>query len=178
VEFPARFMLVAASNPCPCGFDGDPRRACRCPPNRMETYRHRLSGPLLDRIDIHLVVPRLSQAELLGSLPGEPSTVLRQRVEAARRAQVARLAGSPWACNAQMPGGFARRKAGLTAEGMTKLAEAVERLALSGRGFDRMIKLARTIADLEGSMTVDGPHVGEALNFRALPEPREVAPMG
>jgi magnesium chelatase family protein len=144
----------------------------------METYRQRLSGPLLDRIDIQLVVPRLSRAELLGSLPGEASIALRRRVEAARRRQVARLAGTPWACNAQMPGGFARREAGLTADGIRTLAEAVESLALSGRGFDRMIKLARTIADVEGSETVGHPHVAEALNYRALAESQEVAPVG
>jgi magnesium chelatase family protein len=178
VEYPARFMLIAASNPCPCGFDGDPRRACRCPSNRIETYRQRLSGPLLDRIDIQLVVPRLSRAELLGSLPREPSAAVRDRVEAARARQLARLVGSPWTCNAQMAGGFARREAGITTEAMKVLADAVESLSLSGRGFDRMIKLARTIADLEDSKRVGRPHVGEALNYRAFPASQEAAPVG
>jgi magnesium chelatase family protein len=178
VEFPARFTLVAASNPCPCGFDGDPRRACRCSANRVLTYRQRLSGPLLDRIDIQLVVPRLSHAELLSALPGEPSAAVRERVEAARGRQLARLAGSPWTSNGQMTGGFARREAGLTQNAMKMLGEAVESLSLSGRGFDRMIKLARTIADLEDSDRVDRAHVSEALTYRALPAPEEAAHVG
>jgi magnesium chelatase family protein len=177
VEFPARFTLVAASNPCPCGFDGDPRRACRCLPNRVLVYRQRLSGPLLDRVDLQVAVPRLSRAELLGSEPGEPSAAMRERVEAARRVQRRRLEGTPWTCNAQMPGGLARREARLTDAATSLLSVAVESLALSGRGFDRAVKVARTIADLVGVDRVDAGHMAEALGYRAL-SVEEVAHVG
>lgn len=165
-EFPARFTMVAAANPCPCGFEGDPRRRCRCLPNRLEAYRQRLSGPLLDRIDIRLRVPRLARAELLGSELGEPSERIRRRVEAARERQRARLGPRGLRCNAEMSGGLARRMAELTAEGERVLARAVDRYALSGRAFDRVLKVGRTIADLEACRRVEGAHVLEALRFR------------
>src|SRR3989449_5481170 len=104
VEFPARFALVAACNPCPCGFQGDQRRLCRCLPARVLGYRQRLSGPLLDRIDIHLSVPRLSRDELMGSEPGESSAAVRDRVEEARERQRSRLARTPWTSNGQVSG--------------------------------------------------------------------------
>ncbi len=166
VEFPARFTLVAAANPCPCGFQGDPKRICRCEPHRAEVYRQKLSGPLLDRIDIQLSVPRLSKAELLGQEPGEPSASIRERVEVARDRQRHRYRGLRIPCNAQLPGPMARREARLsrTAEGL--LARAVESLALTGRGFDRALKVARTIADLAGFEVVEETHLGEALSYR------------
>jgi magnesium chelatase family protein len=178
VEFPARFMLVAASNPCPCGFENDPGRLCRCQPHRAMAYRQRLSGPLLDRMDLQLSVPRLTRSELLGSEPGESSAAVRERVEEARERQRARLAGTRWSSNGQMPGAVARRHARLTADAEQVLADAVERMALSGRGFDRTIKVARTIADLAGLDRVDAVPVGEALNYRALWVAEEVAPVG
>lgn len=176
VRFPARFTLVAASNPCPCGFAGDPRRMCRCLPGRAEAYRQRLSGPLLDRIDVHLAVPRLTRAELLGSEPGESSAAIRDRVEEGRGRQRARLRGTPWTCNAHVPGNVIRRQARLTAEAESLLATAVDRLQLSGRGFDRAIRVARTVADLAGSERVERVHLSEALGFRAAaPEAEAVA---
>jgi magnesium chelatase family protein len=178
VEFPARFTLVAASNPCPCGFDGDPRKACHCLPNRVQLYRQRLSGPMLDRIDLQLSIPRLSRAELLGSEPGEASAAIRQRVEAARERQRRRLAQTPWTCNAQMPGGLARREARLTDAATSLLSVAVESLTLSGRGFDRAVKVARTIADLAAVDRVDADHMAEALGYRALSVTGEVAQVG
>jgi len=178
VEFPARFSLVAASNPCPCGFEGDPRRACRCLPHRLQLYRQRLSGPLLVRVDLQLSIPRLSRAELLGSEPGEPSAAIRDRVEEARMRQRGRLAATPWTCNAQMPGGLARREARLTDDATSLLSVAVESLALSGRGFDRAVKVARTIADLAGVDRVDAEHMAEALGYRALSVAEEVAQVG
>ena len=167
VEFPASFTLMAASNPCPCGFDGDPRRTCECPPHRVQAYRQRLSGPLRDRVDIVLTVPRLTRSELLGSTAAERSADIRGRVEIARERQRARLEGTPWTCNAQMSGPYARRHAGLSDAARTSLADAVEALALSGRGFDRALKVARTLADLEGAANVERQHVSEALVFRA-----------
>lgn len=172
VEFPARFTLVGAANPCPCGFDGDPRRACRCPPNRVEAYRGKLSGPLLDRMDIRLFVPRLSRAELLGRSPGEESAAIRARVEAARDRQLKRYQGTPIRCNAELPGPMARRAADLSADAEALLARAVDAMNLTGRGFDRALKVARTVADLEGAEGVSSAHLAEALSYRVdLREP-------
>jgi magnesium chelatase family protein len=168
VEFPARFALVAAANPCPCGFEGDPRRSCRCQPHRAEAYRQKLSGPLLDRVDLQLFVPRLSHAELMGARVGEPSETVRTRVEEARARQQARLTGTPWTCNGQMTGAFARRVADLSSEARKLLSGAAEQMALSGRAFDRMVKVARTVADLAGSDGVREEHMKVALSFRTL----------
>ena len=166
VEFPARFTLVAAANPCPCGFEGDQRRHCRCRSDRIENYRQRLSGPLLDRIDLRLRVPRLTKHELMGGEQGEPSSAIRNRVQAARDRQLERWSDLGLACNAHLPGPVARRRVRLTRAGEATLEAAVDQLALTGRGFDRAIKVARTVADLAGADEVDNEHVAEALSFR------------
>jgi len=166
VEFPARFTLVAAANPCPCGFEGDQRRHCRCRSDRIEQYRQRLSGPLLDRIDLRLRVPRLTKHELMGSEQGESSSAIRGRVQAARDRQLERWSSLGLACNAHLPGPVARRRVRLTRSGEATLGAAVDQLALTGRGFDRAIKVARTVADLAGVDEVDTEHVAEALSFR------------
>jgi magnesium chelatase family protein len=165
VEYPAGFTLVAAANPCPCGFEGDPR-GCACQANRIEAYRQRLSGPLLDRIDIRLTIPRLTKLELLGEVPGEPSEAIRRRVEAARIRQRVRCAGVGVPCNARLSGPAARRLADLSSPARDLLARAVETFELSGRGFDRALKVARTIADLDASESVSAEHLSEALGYR------------
>ena len=166
VEFPARFTLVAAANPCPCGFEGDPRRHCRCRSDRVDQYRQKLSGRLLDRIDLRLRVPRLTRSELMGSDPGEPSAAVRARVQAARDRQRSRWADLGMACNAHLPGPIARRLIRRSSEADHTLGAAVDQLGLTGRGFDRAIKVARTIADLAGADEVGSEHVAEALSYR------------
>jgi len=166
VEFPARFTLVAAANPCPCGFDGDQRKHCRCRADRVELYQQKLSGPLLDRIDLRLRVPRLTKQELLGSGQGERSEVVRSRVQEARGRQRHRYASLGVACNAHLSGPLARRETRLTPKAEELLAVAVESLALTGRGFDRALKVARTVADLAAAERVEAVHLAEALSYR------------
>ncbi len=170
VMFPARFTLVAAANPCPCGFEGDPRRPCRCLPARAQAYQQKLSGPLVDRIDIRLSVPRLSPSELLGEADGEASSSVRARVEESRERQRHRYAGTGITCNARVPGPRARREARLDAAAEDLLTRAVERFELTGRGFDRVLKVSRTIADLEGAGSVRPVHLAEALSYRPAPD--------
>ena len=166
VEFPARFTLVAATNPCPCGFDGDGVRRCVCRPDRVQLYRNKLSGPLLDRIDIRLRIPRLTKEELLGSSAGETSAVARGRVVEARDRQRRRWAALGVSCNAHLPGPVARRTCSLSSGAEALLTKAVEMLALTGRGFDRAIKVGRTVADLAGSERIETEHLAEALSYR------------
>lgn len=167
VEFPARFTLVAAANPCPCGFAGDSARRCTCRDDRVQTYRAKLSGPLLDRVDIQLTIPRLTKQELLGESAGESSAAVRARVEEARARQRRRYASLGFHCNAQLPGPLARREARIAADARDVLADAVDRHALTGRGFDRALKVARTLADLAGDEMVGADHLVEALAYRA-----------
>jgi predicted ATPase with chaperone activity len=178
VEFPARFTLVAAANPCPCGFDGDGVKQCVCRPDRVQLYRNKLSGPLLDRIDIRLRIPRLTKEELLGSSPGEASEVARTRVEEARDRQRRRWVSLGVACNAHLPGPVARRTCSMSAEAEGLLTKAVETLALTGRGFDRAIKVGRTVADLAGSERVETDHLAEALSYRTGFGPEVLARAG
>ena len=162
LTFPARFMLVASQNPCPCGFYGDPQKACTCPPVMRQRYRERISGPLLDRIDLRLNVPRLSPSELLHAPPGERSNIVRCRVEAARDRAVERQ-GVP---NAELGGAALREHAALSG-GAAGFAQAVaKQLALSGRGFDRLLRVARTVADLEGTPALSEAHLAEAVSYR------------
>jgi magnesium chelatase family protein len=170
VEFPARFTLVAAANPCPCGFEGDARRACSCDPYRARLYRAKLSGPLLDRIDIRLTIPRLTRNELLGQEWGESSAAVRLRVQAARERQRARYADLAVRCNAHLAGPVVRRQSQLDAKAEQVLSKAVDTMALTGRGFDRALKVARTVADLAGAERVGASHLLEALSYRALGE--------
>jgi magnesium chelatase family protein len=170
VEFPARFTLIAAANPCPCGFAGDARRVCSCDGYRAQRYRAKLSGPLLDRIDIRLTVPRLTKHELLGQGWGESSAAVRDRVQEARERQRSRYAALGVRCNSDLPGPAIRHLARLDPHAEELLSKAVDSMALTGRGFDRALKVARTIADLDGAEHVAGEHLLEALSYRALGE--------
>ncbi len=168
LTFPARFQLVAAMNPCPCGHLGDPRHRCRCPQPLVERYRSRISGPLLDRIDLHVEVPVPKLRELRGR-GGESSAAVAERVRQARDRQAARLLGSVSPpINAAMGVEETRRHCALGAESVPLLEQAYQRLGLSARALDRVTKLARTIADLAGSDQIEAAHLAEAIQYRAL----------
>ena len=168
-DFPSRFMLVAAMNPCPCGYAGDPRRECRCSPRRVLEYRNRISGPLLDRIDLQIEVPPVPCGQLADLPPGEPSAAIRARVLHARQRHKLRFEDTPGVrCNAEIPsrylGGFCR----LNAAAQARMRSTLLDLDLSARAYDRVLKVARTIADLADSDNVTEEHVLEASTYRAL----------
>ncbi len=167
VTFPARFMFVGASNPCPCGLHGDPRRDCTCPPAVLARYRAKLSGALLDRIDIVLRVEQPSRAALRAEGEPEHSAPIRERVIAARARQAGRLSGTPVSCNAQLRPAELRRLCRLDGAARRALADAHDRAGLTMRGHDRAMRVARTLADLDGSETVQRRHVAQAVAYRA-----------
>jgi magnesium chelatase family protein len=164
VTLPCAFMLVAAMNPCPCGHLGDERHRCRCTPSQIQRYRARVSGPLLDRIDLHVEAPALSLAELRSDTPGESSDLIRARVESARARQKSRQG----AVNARMAHGQIRKHCRLDSALGDLLQQAMEKLKLSARAYDRILKVARTIADLAGAETIEAPHLLEAIQYRSL----------
>ncbi len=161
-EFPARFQLVAAMNPCPCGHAGDPGGRCRCTPDQIRRYRSRISGPLLDRIDLKLEVPRVNHAELRASCGGESSAIVRVRVSAARERQLAR-SGKP---NAWLSNRETERDCALRESEHRLLDRAVERLELSARAYHRILRVARTVADLADSTQIEAVHLSEAIQYR------------
>jgi magnesium chelatase family protein len=168
VTLPCAFMLVAAMNPCPCGHLGDKQRACRCTPTQIQRYRARISGPLLDRIDLHVEAPALSLAELRSTHPGEASAPIRERVRAARERQRMRFKGTAPAVNARMGQLQIRRHCAIDTPMGDLLQRAMEQLALSARAYDRILKVARTIADLAGAERIESPHLLEAIQYRSL----------
>jgi magnesium chelatase family protein len=171
VRYPAQVMLVAAMNPCPCGWYGDARRACRCTLHELHLYRRRISGPLIDRFDLHVDVPAVPYAALPGGGSAEPSGAIRGRVGAARTVQAERVASavaSSSRLNARLRGAALRRHCALDVSGKTLLAQAVEKLGLSARAHDRILRVARTIADLAGSEQIHVSHLAEAVQYRAL----------
>lgn len=167
LRFPARFMLVAAMNPCPCGYLGDPQNDCICSPVQVQRYRGRLSGPLLDRIDIHVNVPNVELDELSSIVKGESSVVIRQRVDSARKLQYERFSGKKVEkCNARMEQSDIEKFCQLDAQSIDLLKNAARQLGFSARTYTRILKISRTIADLDQSNQIQLPHVAEAVQYR------------
>ena len=167
-RYPARFMLVASMNPCPCGFLGIKDMQCKCDDGAIDRYAAKLSGPLLDRIDLHVEVARVAFDDLIAHAPAEPSAAVRARVEAARVLQRARLRLTPFTSNAAIVGAHVRQHCALDARGIALLRIAAARGRLSARAFDRIARVARTIADLAGSEAIREAHVAEAIGYRSL----------
>ena len=173
LTFPASFVLIAALNPCPCGYYGDDRQECTCSMSMVQRYQKRISGPLMDRIDIHLEVQRVPFQKLADTANGETSTIIRQRVEAARQIQAIRFAplNKPQVLvNGDMGPAEVQMFCQLDETGKNLMRAAVQQMNLSARAYHRVLKLARTIADLAGSHAIEVPHLAEALQYR----PKEV----
>ncbi len=168
LTYPARFMLVAAMNPCPCGFFGDLVKQCTCTPQAIQRYLQRISGPLLDRIDIHMEVPRLKHDELTSQRLGESSAQIRDRVIQARQRQIVRFVGAGIYCNAHMNSKQIRQHCQVSDEVKGLLRTAITQLNLSARAYDRILKLSRTIADLAAQDDIQIQHVTEAIQYRSL----------
>lgn len=169
VDYPAGFILVASMNPCPCGYYGHPTKACTCPPGAVTRYMNRISGPLMDRIDLHVEIMPVDFDQLMGSEKGESSAEIRQRVVKAREIQNARYAGEPGVhCNAQIGSRLAEKHCALTPEAMQIVRRAMEKYNMSARAYDRILKVARTIADLDGSNDILPHHISEAVGYRTL----------
>jgi magnesium chelatase family protein len=166
--FPANFMLIAALNPCPCGYRGDSRRSCHCTPPQIERYMSKISGPLLDRIDIHIEVPAVPFRELSGGTPGTSSAEIRQQVIVARQRQAARFHGMATRYNADMTHRQTRQFCRLDEEGRNLLRASMDELGLSARAHDKILRVTRTIADLDQSEAIQPTHLNEAINYRML----------
>jgi magnesium chelatase family protein len=169
VTFPSRFILVAAMNPCPCGYYGDPKRTCNCGAMKVQNYRNRISGPLLDRIDIHIQVPSVRYHDMSSPAPGADSATIRARVQRARAIQQTRFHNTGRVnCNAVMRARDVQRHCGLDQAAQALLRMAMTDMNLSARAYDRLLKVARTIADLEAAETIRDVHIGEAIQYRTL----------
>ncbi len=167
LTFPANFMLIGAMNPCPCGYYGDALKPCTCAPSAITNYQKRISGPLLDRIDIQVHVPRVDYQKLSGARAGEPSAVIRQRVEASRQIQSERFKDTQLVSNADMSPAEIRQYCQLEGAAEQLMQTAMRQLRLTARGYHRVLKLSRTIADLTGSKDILSEHIAEALQYRA-----------
>jgi magnesium chelatase family protein len=167
MTFPANFMMIAAANPCPCGYFGDPVKPCTCSSATISRYQQRISGPLLDRIDIHIEVPRVEYDKLADTRQGEVSSSIRQRVQSARDRQLARYANTRLICNADMGAREVQQYAKLDSQGEALIRSAMRQMNLSARAYHRVLKLGRTIADLEGKEAIEAHHIAEALQYRA-----------
>ncbi|MFC1596575.1 ATP-binding protein [Planctomycetota bacterium] len=166
--FPANFMLVVALNPCPCGYRNDAHRQCHCSVPQIERYMSRISGPLLDRIDIHIEVPAVPFRELSGDVPGTSSGQMREQVGAARRIQIDRFRSLATRHNADMTHRQTRQFCRLDTEGHNLLKASMTELGLSARAHDKVLRTARTVADLDGSENIQPVHLNEAVNYRML----------
>src|SRR4030095_6733134 len=170
IDFPANFMLIASMNPCPCGFYNHPERECTCPPGAVQKYLNKISGPLLDRIDLHVEVTPVLFSELSNTnSKGEPSSAIRERVMRAREIQTERYKNNPGMySNAQMTSKQLREICMINTAGEALLKRAMERLNLSARAYDRILKVSRTIADLGNSAEIKAEHLAEAIQYRSL----------
>jgi magnesium chelatase family protein len=168
MTFPANFMLVAAMNPCPCGYYGSLTRDCRCGPSNVQKYRQRISGPLLDRIDIHVEVPAVQYADIASINPGEASEAIRSRVQTARTVQSERFGKSKVTCNSRMVTRHLKAHCQLDEAGQEMIKMAMTELNFSARAYDRILKVARTIADLDASQSIQSNHISEAIQYRTL----------
>jgi len=168
LTFPSRFMLIAAMNPCPCGYFTDPKKTCNCTPHQIQRYLGKISGPLLDRIDLHLEVPRLRVDELSRRKPGPPSAVIRETVNKARAVQKERYKNEDVLFNAHLESRQLDRYCVLDNAAQELLKQAILEVGLSARAYDKLLKIARTIADMEGKGLIEQPHISEAINYRAL----------
>jgi magnesium chelatase family protein len=168
ITYPARVMLVAALNPCPCGYYSDPQHTCRCTAQQIHRYRSKLSGPLLDRIDIHIEVPAVAYKDLMGETGAEPSEDIRKRVVAARTIQQHRFRRSRIFCNAQMQNRHLKKWCAIDPDSSALLERAIDKMGLSARALNRILKIGRTIADLAGQEAIACEHIAEAIQYRAL----------
>ena len=168
ITYPCTFMLIAAMNPCPCGFFGHPSHPCTCSPQAVRRYLSRISGPLLDRIDLHIEVPPVQYEELASKKKAESSAVIRERVNKARAIQNERFAGTNITCNAHIPDSQLKKWCPVTAAGEQLLRDVFDKMGLSARAYNRILKVARTIADMDGAEQIDLPHIAEAVQYRSL----------
>ena len=168
LSYPCSVMLVCAMNPCPCGYFGHPTRPCTCTPTAVTRYLTKVSGPLLDRLDIHVEVPPVEFDDLSSKEKGESSEKIRNRVNLARRRQQERYQNTSVSCNARLPSKMLEEVCGRSSEAQSILKRSFEKLGLSGRAFDRVLKVARTIADLDNSDQIQTPHVAEAVQYRSM----------
>ncbi|HZV81152.1 MAG TPA: YifB family Mg chelatase-like AAA ATPase, partial [Geobacteraceae bacterium] len=168
ITYPSRLMLVTALNPCPCGYSGDPAHTCSCSPREIHRYRSRVSGPLMDRIDLHIEVPAVKYRDLAERADGESSATIATRVEQSRELQRERFKGTKVHSNAQMTPRLIRKHCELDAAGNRLLEMVTDRLGLSARSYNRILKVARTVADLEGSEAIREQHLSEAIQYRSL----------
>jgi magnesium chelatase family protein len=168
ISFPAKFMLIAAMNPCPCGYLTDPNKKCKCSTRQVEQYLSRISGPLIDRIDIHIEVPPVPYRELRGRHDGSDSASIREQVERTRKVQRERFGRNGTFTNARMTSRQVREHCRLDTAGEQLLKHALTELGLSARAHDKILRVARTIADLAGEESIQGDHVTEAIMYRRL----------